>query len=292
MQSERIVLSVVAHEPVIRMGAFMGIFALMAAWEVISPRRTNVTSKSARWVNNLALLVLNSVALRVALPVAVTELALHANEQGWGILQQIALPESLGVLVGFVLLDLAIYFQHMLFHAVPALWRVHRVHHADLDFDVTTGTRFHPIEIFLSMAIKFAVIMALGPPALAVLLFEVVLNAAAMFNHANVRVPLPIDRVARWFIVTPDMHRIHHSVLPHETNSNFGFNLSAWDQVFGTYRAQPSMGHVGMTIGLMGYRDPRQVDRLPGMLCLPFINSNDEYTIGRRPRPSVPKTPA
>lgn len=285
-------MNVLVHEPAIRMGAFIGVFALMAAWELISPRRTLVISKSTRWANNLTLVVLNTVALRVAFPVAVTELALHANEQGWGILQQLELPESLGVLVGFVFLDLVIYFQHVLFHAVPALWRLHRVHHADLDFDVTTGARFHPIEIILSMAIKFAVIMALGPPALAVLIFEVVLNAAAMFNHANVRIPLSIDRVARWFIVTPDMHRVHHSVLPNETNSNFGFNLSAWDKVFGTYRAQPSMGHAGMTIGLIGYRDPRQVDRLPGMLWLPFVHSNDEYAIGRRPPPSIPKTPS
>ncbi len=283
-------MNVLVHEPAIRMGAFIGVFALMAAWELISPRRTLLISKPTRWANNLTLVVLNTVALRVAFPVAATELALHANEQGWGILQQLELPQSLGALVGFVFLDLAIYFQHVLFHAVPALWRLHRVHHADLDFDVTTGTRFHPIEIFLSMAIKFTVIMALGPPAVAVLIFEVVLNAAAMFNHANVRISLTVDRVARWFIVTPDMHRIHHSVLPYETNSNFGFSLSVWDKAFGTYRSQPSMGHAGMTIGLTEYRDPRQVDRLPGMLWLPFVNSNDEYAIGRRPPPSNPKT--
>ena len=289
---ERIALDVFAHEPVIRIGAFIGVFALMARWELFAPRRTLTVSKSVRWTNNLALLVLNIIALRVAFPVAATGLALHATDQGWGLLQQVTLPETLRVIAGVVVLDLAIYFQHVLFHAVPTLWRLHRVHHVDLDFDVTTGTRFHTLEIFLSMAIKFAVILALGPPALAVLIFEVVLNAASMFNHANVRIPSAIERVVRWFIVTPDMHRVHHSVLPNETNSNFGFNLSVWDRLFGTYRAQPAKGHTEMTIGLKGFRDPREVDRLAGMLWLPFVRSDDEYAINRRSPSSIPKTPS
>ena len=289
---ERIALDVFAHEPVIRIGVFIGVFALMARWELLAPRRTLTVSKSVRWTNNLALLVLNIIALRVAFPVAATGLALHATDQGWGLLQQVTLPETLRVIAGVVVLDLAIYFQHVLFHAVPTLWRLHRVHHVDLDFDVTTGTRFHTLEIFLSMAIKFAVILALGPPALAVLIFEVVLNAASMFNHANVRIPSAIERVVRWFIVTPDMHRVHHSVLPNETNSNFGFNLSVWDRLFGTYRAQPAKGHTEMTIGLKGFRDPREVDRLAGMLWLPFVRSDDEYAINRRSPSSIPKTPS
>ena len=289
---ERTPLNVFAHEPVIRIGVFIGVFALMALWELLAPRRALTVAKSVRWTNNLALVALNTIALRVAFPVAATGLALHATDQGWGLLQQVTLPETLRVVAGVVVLDLAIYFQHVLFHAVPTLWRLHRVHHADLDFDVTTGTRFHTVEIFLSMAIKFAVILALGPPALAVLIFEVVLNAASMFNHANVRIPSAIERVVRWFLVTPDMHRVHHSVLPNETNSNFGFNLSVWDRLFGTYRAQPAKGHTEMTIGLKGFRDPREVDRLAGMLWLPFVRSDDEYAINRRSPSSIPKTPS
>ena len=285
-------MSAFAHEPAIRMSAFVGVFAIMAVWELIAPRRALTVHKSVRWTNNLALVALNTVALRVALPIAATGLALHATDQGWGLLQQVELPEIFSVLTGIIVLDLAIFFQHVLFHAVPTLWRLHRVHHADLDFDVTTGTRFHPIEIFLSMAIKFAVILAFGPPALAVLIFEVVLNATAMFNHANVRIPSSLERMVRWFIVTPDMHRVHHSVLPNETNSNFGFNLAVWDRLFGTYRAQPAKGHIDMTIGLKNFRDPRKVDRLAGMLWLPFVGSVDEYAINDRSPPSIPKSPS
>ena len=285
-------MSVFAHEPAIRMSAFVGVFAIMAVWELIAPRRALTVHKSVRWTNNLALVALNTVALRVAFPIAATGLALHATDQGWGLLQQVELPEIFSVLTGIIVLDLAIFFQHVLFHAVPTLWRLHRVHHADLDFDVTTGTRFHPIEIFLSMAIKFAVILAFGPPALAVLIFEVVLNATAMFNHANVRIPSSLERMVRWFIVTPDMHRVHHSVLPNETNSNFGFNLAVWDRLFGTYRAQPAKGHTDMTIGLKNFRDPRKVDRLAGMLWLPFVGSVDEYAINDRSPPSIPKSPS
>lgn len=280
------------YEPAIRLSAFIGVFALMAVWETVAPRRALTVAKSVRWTNNLALVALNTAALRVGFPVAATELALHATDQNWGVLQQVTLPENLRVLIGIVVLDLAIYFQHVLFHAVPTLWRLHRVHHADLNFDVTSGARFHPIEIFLSMAIKFAVILALGPPVLAVLLFEVVLNAAAMFNHANVRIPHALERALRWLIVTPDMHRVHHSVLPNETNSNFGFNLSLWDRLFGTYRAQPAKGHTEMTIGLKNFRDPREVNRLAGMLWLPFVSSVDEYAINRRSPTSVPQAPS
>lgn len=285
-------MDILAHEPAIRITAFMSVFAAMAAWERRAPRRTLSVSKALRWTNNLALVVLNSVALRLVFPVAATGLALQASAHGWGLLQQVALPASFRILLGVIILDLAIYFQHVLFHAVPVFWRLHRVHHADLDFDVTTGSRFHPFEIFLSMAIKCAVILAFGPPALAVLIFEVVLNAAAMFNHANVRIPLAIERVVRWFIVTPDMHRVHHSIQPSETNSNFGFNLSVWDRLFGTYRAAPALGHAGMTIGLEGLRNPREVDRLDGMLCLPFVRSDDAYAINRRTHTPTSNTPA
>jgi sterol desaturase/sphingolipid hydroxylase (fatty acid hydroxylase superfamily) len=181
-----------------------------------------------------------------------------------------------------VALDLAIYLQHVMFHAIPLLWRFHRMHHADLDFDVTTGARFHPVEIILSMIIKFAVIIALGPPAIAVLAFEVILNATAMFNHSNARIPLAVDSVLRYLVVTPDMHRVHHSVEDDETNSNFGFNLPWWDRLFGTYRDQPRAGHEAMTIGIHGMNEPRVCDRLPGMLMIPFVGKVSDYAINRR----------
>jgi sterol desaturase/sphingolipid hydroxylase (fatty acid hydroxylase superfamily) len=186
-----------------------------------------------------------------------------------------------GVVVSVIVLDLAIYLQHVLFHAVPALWRLHRMHHADLEFDVTTGLRFHPIEILLSMMIKLAVVAALGTPAVAVLIFEVLLNATSMFSHSNVRIPLGLDRVLRWFVVTPDMHRVHHSILSRETNSNFGFNVPWWDRLFGTYRPQPAAGHETMTIGIEQFRDPRELG-LDRMLLQPFRGDAGRYPLGER----------
>jgi sterol desaturase/sphingolipid hydroxylase (fatty acid hydroxylase superfamily) len=180
-----------------------------------------------------------------------------------------------------IALDLAIYLQHVMFHAVPILWRLHMVHHADLDFDISTGLRFHTIEILLSMVIKLAAIIILGAPALAVVAFEVLLNATSMFNHANARLPRWLDRVLRLLVVTPEMHRVHHSVIAQETNSNFGFNLPWWDFLFGTYRDQPAAGHEGMTIGLVQFTDERQVDRLPGMLALPFVGDPGNYPVNR-----------
>ena len=180
-----------------------------------------------------------------------------------------------------VLFDLAIYLQHVMVHAVPALWRLHRMHHSDLDFDVTTGARFHPVEILLSMAIKLALVAALGPPAIAVLIFEVALNGSSMFNHANLRLPGALDRCLRWIVVTPDMHRVHHSIVPFETNSNFGFCLPWWDRLFGTYRDQPGAGHVGMTIGIEEFRDPRE-QRLDRMLTQPVRGAAGTYPINRR----------
>ncbi|MBI2798683.1 MAG: sterol desaturase family protein [Gammaproteobacteria bacterium] len=254
----------------------------MALWEVLAPRRAPSVAKRFRWTSNLALVFLNTLLLRVLFPTAAVGLALQVAQHDWGLLNRFNLPEILRVLVGVVTLDLAIYLQHVMFHAVPALWRLHRMHHADLDFDVTTGARFHPIELILSMLIKFSAIAALGPPAIAVLIFEVLLNATAMFNHSNVRMPLALDRVLRWFIVTPDMHRVHHSIEPNETNSNFGFNLSLWDRLLGTYKSQPAAGHAAMTIGIAGYRDPHQVNRLDGMLLLPFVGAVTDYVINRR----------
>jgi sterol desaturase/sphingolipid hydroxylase (fatty acid hydroxylase superfamily) len=270
------------HEPAIRLGFFIGVFAAMALWEVLAPRRAPKASKAWRWTNNLGIVFLNTALVRVLFPTTAVALALTAEAQGWGVLNHLALPEWLAVGVAILALDFAIWLQHVVFHAVPALWRLHRMHHADLDYDVTTGARFHPIEILLSMLIKFSAILVLGPPAVAVLIFEVALNATAMFNHGNVRLPLGLDRVLRLLLVTPDMHRVHHSIEDHETNSNFGFNLSVWDRLFGTYKDQPDAGHTGMTIGIREYRNEKEVDRLLGMLALPFRGTVTGYAINRR----------
>jgi sterol desaturase/sphingolipid hydroxylase (fatty acid hydroxylase superfamily) len=207
--------------------------------------------------------------VRLLFPAAAVGAAIVAQERGWGLFNLLSLPAWLEIAAAVILLDLLIYGQHVLFHAVPTLWRVHRVHHADLEFDVTTGLRFHPVEIVLSMTIKIAAVMLLGAAALAVLIFEVLLNATSMWSHANIRLPLGLDRAVRRLIVTPDMHRTHHSVVPRETHSNFGFNLACWDRLFGTYRAEPEAGHEGMIIGLPQYRSARQLTFVR-MLLQPF----------------------
>jgi sterol desaturase/sphingolipid hydroxylase (fatty acid hydroxylase superfamily) len=260
---------VVGHEAALRLIAFLGVFAVVAGWEALSPRRLRRFKRRERWPHNLALLALNGVFLRLMAPGAAIGVAIAGELHGWGLLRALEVPAWAQALAAVVLLDLAIYFQHVLFHAVPVLWRLHRLHHADTDFDVTTGTRFHPIEIVLSMVIKCAVVAAIGAPAIAVLAFEVLLNATAMFNHANGRLPDSIDGWLRWFVVTPDMHRVHHSTIVPEMNSNFGFNLPYWDHLFGTYRAQPANGHEGMTIGLGVFRDQREA-RLDRLLLQPF----------------------
>ncbi len=273
--------AIFAYEPLIRLGAFGGVFTVMAIWELVGPRRRQAIGRGLRWPGNLGVVVIDTLLVRLVFPATAVGLALVAEEQGWGLLNEIGLPVWLAVVASVVVLDLAIYFQHVLFHAVPALWRLHRMHHADLEFDVTTGLRFHPIEILLSMVIKLAVVAALGAPAVAVLIFEVLLNATSMFNHSNVRLPLGLDRTLRWFVVTPDMHRVHHSILLRETNSNFGFNLPWWDRLFGTYRAQPAAGHEGMTIGIEQFRDPRELG-LDRMLLQPFRGDAGRYPLGWR----------
>ncbi len=273
---------ILSHEPGIRLGFFFGILVLMAVWEILAPRRALTVSKVLRWTNNLGLAFLNSALVRLIFPAAAVGMAVFAQNRGWGFFNYFETPYWLAVLVSVAVLDLAIYLQHVMFHAVPALWRLHRMHHADLDFDVTTGARFHPIEILLSMLIKFAVIVVLGPPAVAVVIFEVLLNATAMFNHSNVCMPIALDRFLRLFVVTPDMHRVHHSIEDHEANSNFGFNLPVWDRLFGTYKDQPDTGHDGMTIGIRDHRAPNEVNRLDGMLLLPFRGKVSGYAINRR----------
>ena len=272
---------ILANEPLIRLSAFGGIFAAMAAWELLAPRRVQQIGRSTRWPSNIAIVVLDTALVRLVFPTTAVGVALLAEAKGWGLFYAIGLSAWAAVPLGIILLDLAIYLQHVLFHAVPALWRLHRMHHADLEFDVTTGARFHPIEILLSMGIKLGVIAALGTPAVAVLVFEVLLNATSMFNHSNVRMPAWLDAIIRWIVVTPDMHRVHHSIVARETNSNFGFNLPWWDRLFGTYRGQPAAGHQAMTIGIAQFRDPAE-QRLDRMLTQPFREADERYSFGRR----------
>jgi len=269
---------ILATEPAIRLGFFFGVFLVMALWEWLVPRRRRSFTRTLRWPSNIGVVVLNTVLLRIVFPTAAVGLALIGEQGGWGLLNYYPVPYWLAVVASVAFFDFAIYLQHVMFHAVPALWRLHRMHHADLDFDVTTAARFHPIEILLSMIIKFGVVVALGAPPLAVLLCEVLLNTTAMFNHGNVRLPLELDRVLRWFVVTPDMHRVHHSVIVDETNSNFGFNLPWWDRLFGTYRAQPRQGHEAMTIGIEDFRTGRDL-RLDRMLVQPFRHASKTYAI-------------
>ena len=271
---------ILANEPLIRMTIFLGILVAMAIWEVAAPRRRREIPRLIRWSNNLGIVVIDTLLVRLTFPIVAVGLAVMAEAQGWGLFNIFDIPFWLAFMLSVLALDLAIYLQHVMFHAVPALWRLHRMHHADLEFDVSTGLRFHPVEILLSMGIKLAVVVALGPPAIAVLVFEVLLNATAMFNHSNIRIPAAIDRVLRLIVVTPDMHRIHHSIHPSETNSNFGFNLPWWDRLLGTYRAQPKEGHEGMTIGIEQFRDRRDL-WLDRMLIQPLRGPASGYPINR-----------
>lgn len=264
--------TLIIYEAPLRAGAFLIVFVLLAIWEILAPRRVLVTSKAKRWLANLGILIINTTLVRVVLPAAAVGIAVVAEQRGIGLLHTINLPFPVAVLLAVVALDLAIYLQHIMFHAVPLLWRLHRAHHADLDFDVTTGTRFHPIEIVLSTLIKTAVIFVLGAPVLAVFIFETLLNVSSMFNHSNIRIRRSVDSVLRFFVVTPDMHRVHHSIYSDETNRNFGFNLPWWDHLFGTYQAQPRSGHEQMMIGIPAFREPNRCTTLAGILSMPFLN--------------------
>lgn len=271
-----------ANEKEVRMSFFFGMLLLIGLWELAAPKRALTVSKVVRWTNNLGLVFMNSIILRLLFPAAAVGVAKLASEQGWGIFNYYDVPFWLAVVASVIIMDLVIYVQHVMVHSIPVLWRLHRVHHADLDYDVTTGARFHPIEIIFSMLIKFATILLLGPSIVAVIIFEIMLNATAMFNHGNIGLPKSIDKVVRWFLVTPDMHRVHHSIEDDEANSNFGFSLTWWDRLLGTYREEPRAGQQGMTIGINKFRDPKQVSWLPGMLALPFIGKMSGYVINRR----------
>lgn len=266
-------------EQTLRLVAFLGVFAVMALWEAAAPARPLRDRRSARWVTNVGIVVIDSLAVRLLVPLAAVGTAVYAAERGYGLLNTVAVPGWLAGLVAFVVLDFAIWLQHVAAHKIGILWRLHRMHHADIDFDVSTGLRFHPIEILLSMAWKMLVVLALGAPLAAVVIFEVVLNAMAMFNHGNVRLPAALDRVLRLAVVTPDFHRVHHSTIRRETDSNYGFNLSLWDRLFRTYVAQPENGHAAMDIGLAAYRT-KAPSGLLWCLMLPFRN-------GRSSRPDA-----
>lgn len=264
------------NEIAIRLSFFLGTFAVMAGWELVLPRRKLTTSKGRRWFINMSITLLNSFALRLLFPILAVGVAVTAEKNGWGILNILQFPHWLAVLISVVILDLLIYFQHLYFHKIPALWRLHMLHHVDIDVDVTTGSRFHPIEIFLSMIIKMAAVFFLGAPAFGVVVFEILLNGTSMFNHSNIRM-VSADRILRKIVVTPDMHRVHHSVIPREMFSNFGFNLPWWDRLFGTYREQPVEGHEKMTIGLPQFRDAGQFT-IPWLIALPFLKRKRNAT--------------
>jgi sterol desaturase/sphingolipid hydroxylase (fatty acid hydroxylase superfamily) len=274
-------LSLLRYEAAIRLAAFAAVFALMAAWEIAAPRRALSRPKGRRWLANLGITLLNAVLVRALFPAAVVGVALATGERNWGLLNALPVPGPLAFVLSFVALDFVIWIQHIAFHRMPLLARLHRMHHVDLDFDVTTGLRFHPIEILLSFLIKSFAVVALGAPAAAVLLFELALNLGSLFNHGNVRIPAAIDRALRWLVVTPDMHRVHHSIVPEELNSNFGFFLSWWDRLFGTYRAAPQAGHDAITIGVRDTRDPAVCDRIWPMLALPFKERADDFPCAR-----------
>lgn len=264
-------LEYMENEALIRLSVFLGLFAVFATAEALLPRRSRIQPRNTRWFTNLSISVLNTVTLRlmaIGLPLLAVGAALDAQARGWGLFNALGLPVWVEIFLAVLMLDLAIWAQHLITHKVPLLWRLHRVHHADRDMDVTTALRFHPVEIALSMLLKIGLVYLLGPSAIAVILFEILLNGTAMFNHANLQLPASVDNVLRRLLVTPDMHRVHHSIHRREHDSNYGFALSIWDRMFGTYVAQPESGHHDMTVGLK-WQDERP-SRLGWALKLPF----------------------
>lgn len=269
------------YESVIRLGSFLGLFALLTIWEISSPKRELLQLRRFRWFSNIGLIVISSVLIRFIIPTAAVGVALHVEQHQVGFLNLYNMPFIVQFLLAFILMDLAIYFQHVMFHALPMFWRFHRVHHSDLDCDITTGLRFHPFEMIISILFKFLVILSIGAPVLAVVIFEVILNAASMFTHSNIKLPSAIEPIVRFIIVTPDMHRIHHSMNENETNSNFGFFISIWDRLFGTYIKEPEKGHENMEIGLSFFREPKW-QNLRWLIYLPFVTQIHGYAINKR----------
>lgn len=263
---------ILRHQGAFRLGVFVSVLIAMAVWETARPARRRIYARRARWFGNLGIVALDTALMRLVLPVMAVEVALFAAGRNWGLLDWLGFGGMMEIVVAIILLDLGVYWQHRIFHAVPLLWRLHRVHHTDRDFDTTTALRFHPIEIILSMLLKMVVVVALGVPVLAVILFEVILNGMALFNHANFRLPRGLEKLARSMVVTPDMHRVHHSVLAEDYNRNFGFNLSIWDRMFTSYREAPREGQDGMTIGQPEFQNDETCSLL-FMLMLPFRKS-------------------
>lgn len=264
--------TILSHEAWLRFGCFLAVMLIVLGWERVSPRRLLTTPRRRRWFANLGLIVIDVSILRLLLPAAMVGASLFAAERGWGLFNEVAAPLWLTTVLVIVLLDLGVWAQHLAMHKIGPLWRLHRVHHTDTDIDVTTGVRFHPFEILLSTAYKAMLVIVLGAPAMAVIMFEIILNASALFTHGNVRLPLVVDRILRRIIVTPDMHRVHHSTVRAETDSNYGFNLALWDHLFGTYRPRPGAGHGGIAIGLPVFRSPVE-QRLGALLRQPFLRS-------------------
>ncbi|RUO23245.1 fatty acid hydroxylase [Aliidiomarina iranensis] len=274
--------NLLSYEIWLRLSAFLGLLALFLSWEGIAPKRSRERARRSRWLSNGGIIIIDSIALRLVFPTAAIGVALWAAEAQFGLLYLAPnLPVWLHVILAILVLDFAIWLQHLTFHHVPFLWRLHRMHHSDVDVDVTTAVRFHPAEMILSMLIKMAVVVLIGAPAAAVLLFEVILNGTSMFNHSNIKVPRKAEKVLRWFLVTPDMHRVHHSWHKRETNSNFGFNLPWWDKLFGTYRAQPEDGHENMVLGLHEFREAKG-NSLHRLLLQPLVTPNSRVSEGRR----------
>ena len=269
------------YESYIRLSSFLGLYALLTIWEISSPKRKLEHARRLRWVSNFGLIIISSILVRFIFPTAAVGIALLVEKNQWGLLYYFDLSVVMHFVIAFILMDLSLYFQHVMFHALPLFWRFHRVHHTDLDFDITTGLRFHPFEMVISILIKFMTITALGVPVLAVVIFEIILNAASMFSHSNIKIISSIERIVRWFIVTPDMHRIHHSVSENETNSNFGFFISVWDRLFGTYTKEPNAGHKDMEIGLHNFRESKWQD-LRWLIYLPFVSKIKDYAINKR----------
>lgn len=271
------------NEAYIRLGSFLGLFALLTFWELSSPKRGLLELRRFRWISNIGLIVISSILVRFILPTAAVGVALVVEQNNLGFLNYFDLSFASRFVLAFILMDLSIYFQHVMFHALPLFWRFHRVHHSDLDCDISTGLRFHPFEIVISIIFKFIVIAAVGVPVITVVIFEVILNAASMFTHSNIKMPSSFERLLRWFIVTPDMHRIHHSIKENETNSNFGFFISLWDRLLGTYTAEPEGGHAKMVIGLSNFREPKW-QNLRWLIYLPFVTQVNDYSINKRQR--------
>ena len=269
-------MDMILEEPLLRPVFFVGLTVMFAVWETAWPRRQRLYGRLWRWIGNFGILALGSLLARLVLPIVPIGAALWAAQNQVGLFNMVGIPAMVAGTLSFLALDLLIYGQHRLFHMVPMFWRIHRMHHTDLDFDVTTALRFHPIEILLSLIIKSVAVVALGAGPVTVLVFEVVLNGTSLFNHANLALPRWLDRLLRFFVVTPDMHRVHHSIRREETDSNFGFNLPWWDYLMGTYRDQPKDGHDGMTIGLPIFRDKRAIN-LDQLVIHPFISDSETH---------------